>query len=195
MLLRGDRSILSLSHGWLTALHPEPHGTTLAAVRRFLLFDTAAAGEAGLFWDFASLPQRGPNGEARTEEEKRIFNRGLEVMGSFYASVTGTPVIQQRDIVLPPGAPTGVGAYNPTPYEGDGGRGWCIFEQGEAMTVLAHLAAAERQAAEMGKALPERFRKAQAARAKVYDIGGAAPMARERGGEDGAGEALLSEGP
>ena len=63
------------------------------------------------------------------------------------------------------------------------------------MTVLAHLAAAERQAAEMGKALPERFRKAQAARAKVYDIGGAAPMARERGGEDGAGEALLSEGP
>ena len=111
MLLRGDRSVLALSHGWLTALHPEPHGTTLAAVRRFLLFDTTAAGDAGLFWDFASLPQRGPNGEARTEEEKRIFNRGLEVM--FYASVTGTPVIQQRDIVLPPGAPTGVGAYNP----------------------------------------------------------------------------------
>ncbi|EOD21951.1 hypothetical protein EMIHUDRAFT_240710 [Emiliania huxleyi CCMP1516] len=163
MLLRGDRSILSLSHGWLTALHPDPHGTTLAAVRRFLLFDTAAAGEAGLFWDFASLPQRGPNGEARTEEEKRIFNRGLE----------------QRDMVLPPGALTGVGAYNPTPYEGDGGRGWCIFEQGTAMTVLAHLTAAERQAAEKGKALPERFRKAQAARAKVYDIGGAAPMARE----------------
>ena len=119
MLLRGDRSVLALSHGWLTALHPEPHGTTLAAVRRFLLFDTAAAGDVGLFWDFASLPQRGPNGEARTEEEKRIFNRGLEVMGSFYASVTGTPVIQQRDIVLPPGAPTGVGAYNPTPYEGE----------------------------------------------------------------------------
>ena len=37
MLLRGDRSVLALSHGWLTALHPEPHGTTLAAVRRFPL--------------------------------------------------------------------------------------------------------------------------------------------------------------
>ena len=62
------------------------------------------------------------------------------------------------------------------------------------MTVLAHLAAAERQAAEMGKALPERFRKAQAARAKVYDIGGAAPMARERGGEDGAQKLFFQRG-
>jgi len=36
MLERGDRSILALSYGWLTALHPDPRGTTLAAVRRFL---------------------------------------------------------------------------------------------------------------------------------------------------------------
>ena len=47
------------------------------------------------------------------------------------------------------------------------------------MTVLAHLTAAERQAREGGKALPERFRRAQAGRAKVYDIGGEAPVARE----------------
>ena len=102
-------------------------------------------------------------------------------MGNFYASVTGTSVIQQRSIDLPPGAITGFGPgeYNPTPYEGDGGRGWCIFEQGTAMTVLAHLTAAERQAREEGKALPERFRRAQASRAKVYDIGGEAPVARE----------------
>ena len=178
MLVRGDRSILALSYGWLTALHPDPHGTTLASVRRFLLSDTAA-NEAGLFWDFASLPQRGPNGEEKTEEDQLKFKRGLEVMGSFYASVTGTSVIQQRDIIIPPGAATGVGAYNPTPYEGDCGRGWCIFEQGTAMTVLAHLAAAERQATEKGKALPERFRRAQASRAKVYDIAGEAPVVRE----------------
>ena len=96
-------------------------------------------------------------------------------------SVTGTSVIQQRGIDLPPGATTGFGPgeYNPTPYEGEGGRGWCIFEQGTAMTVLAHLTAAERQAGEEGKALPERFRRAQASRAKVYDIGGEAPVARE----------------
>ena len=43
MLERGDRSILALSYGWLTALHPDPHGTTLAAVRRFLDADAAAS--------------------------------------------------------------------------------------------------------------------------------------------------------
>ena len=124
------------------------------------------------------MPQKGPNGEERTEEEKRIFKRGLDVMGSFYASVTGTAVLQQRDIAIPPGAAVGFGPgeYNETPYEG---RGWCIFEQGTAMTVLAHLTAAERQAAEEGKVLPERFRRAQASRAKVYEIGGEAPVARE----------------
>ena len=47
------------------------------------------------------------------------------------------------------------------------------------MTVLAHLTAAEGQAEEEGKALPKRFRRAQASRARVYDIGGAAPVARE----------------
>ena len=97
-------------------------------------------------------------------------------MGSFY--VTGTSVIQHRDIRIPPGATTGVGAYNATPYEGEGGRGWCIFEQGCAMTVLAHLKAAERQQEVKGKALPERFQRAQASRAKVYDIAGE-PVARE----------------
>lgn len=210
MLERGDRSILVLSYGWLTALHPDPHGTTLASVRRFLEADAATqaakrvsprsleqnplvrnapatsegaeASDVGLFWDFASLPQKGPNGEEKTEEEKSIFGRGLKVMGNFYASVTGTSVIQQRSINLPPGATTGFGPgeYNPTPYEGEGGRGWCIFEQGVAMTVLAHLTKARQQADARGSELPERFQRAEASRAKVYDISGAAaPVARE----------------
>ena len=68
MLERGDRSILALSYGWLTALHPDPHGTTLAAVRRFLDAD-AAASDTGLFWDFCSLPQKGPDGDDKTEAE------------------------------------------------------------------------------------------------------------------------------
>mmetsp|Transcript_44774 Transcript_44774/g.145479 ORF Transcript_44774/g.145479 Transcript_44774/m.145479 type:complete len:727 (+) Transcript_44774:1862-4042(+) len=180
MLERGDRSILALSYGWLTALHPDPHGTTLAAVRRFLDADPAAS-DTGLFWDFCSLPQKGPNGEEKTEEEKSIFGRGLKVMGNFYASVTGTSVIQQRNIDLPPGATTGFGPgeYNPTPYEGEGGRGWCIFEQGVAMTVLAHLTKARQEAEARGSALSERFQRAEASRAKVYDISGAAAVARE----------------
>ena len=103
-------------------------------------------------------------------------------MGNFYASVTGTSVIQQRSIDLPPGATTGFGPgeYNPTPYEGEGGRGWCIFEQGVAMTVLAHLTKARQQAEARGCELPERFQRAEASRAKVYDISGAAaPVARK----------------
>ncbi|EOD27499.1 hypothetical protein EMIHUDRAFT_366582, partial [Emiliania huxleyi CCMP1516] len=65
--------------------------------------------------------------------------------------------------------------YNERPYEN---RGWCLFEQGVAMTVAAHLAAAEAQAARAGKELPLRFRRAQELRAKVYDIGGPEPVAR-----------------
>ena len=164
-----------LSYGWLTALHPDPHGTTLAAVRRYL---ASGKGGVGIFWDYTSLPQKDEAGY-RSAADTTIFQHGLGVMGSLYASITGTSVLQQRDIVLPPGAATGEGGYNPTPYDGDEGRGWCIFEQGVSMTVLAHLTAAERQAEEKGRALPQRFQRAQAARAKVYDIGGVAPVARE----------------
>jgi hypothetical protein len=91
-------------------------------------------------------------------------------MGACYASIVGTAVLQQRKVELPPGAATGVGAYNSTPYEGEGGRGWCIFEQGVCMTVLAHLTMAERRAAEQSVALPERLVRAQASRPKVIDI-------------------------
>ena len=84
MLKRGDRSILALSHGWLTALHPDPHGTTLAAVRRYLEAD-AAASSTGL-WDFVSLPQKGPNGEARSDKDAAMFKSVLDegIMGNFY---------------------------------------------------------------------------------------------------------------
>ena len=58
MLKRGDRSILALSHGWLTALHPDPHGTTLAAVRRYLEAD-AAASSTGLL-GLCEPPSKGP---------------------------------------------------------------------------------------------------------------------------------------
>jgi hypothetical protein len=50
LLDRGDRSVLALTYRWLTADHPEPYGTTLAAVRSFLL--TAQGADAcGLFWE------------------------------------------------------------------------------------------------------------------------------------------------
>ncbi|EOD23090.1 hypothetical protein EMIHUDRAFT_195665 [Emiliania huxleyi CCMP1516] len=182
LLEAGDRSVLSLSYGWLTPLHPDPHGTTLAAVRRYL---ASGAGGVGLFWDFAALPQKDEAGH-RSLADVAIFARGIEVMGSLYASITGTAVLQQRQVVVPAvqsNRPEDIQRqwlqrqmdYNERPYEN---RGWCLFEQGVAMTVAAHLAAAEAQAARAGKELPLRFRRAQEFRAKVYDIGGPEPVVR-----------------
>ena len=36
LLRRGDRSMISLSHGWLTADHPDPAGETLATLKQHL---------------------------------------------------------------------------------------------------------------------------------------------------------------
>ena len=159
------------SHGWLTREHPDPHGTTLAAVRRHLREHPDAI-HCGLFWDFASLPQKGEDGTDRTAAEKEAFGRGLDCMAVCYASITGTAVLVYKDIVIPDGATSD---YNRTPYDGKGGRGWCIFEQGVSMTAAATLSAAVREAT----ALPERFARAQASRPKVIDIGGGASVPRE----------------
>lgn len=64
---------------------------------------------------------------------------GLGVMGSLYASLTGTTVLQQRSI---PSKPPSILAdddpmlWNSRPYEE---RGWCIFEGGVAAVAEAHV--------------------------------------------------------
>ena len=95
---RADRSILALSYRWLTAAHPDPHGTALSAVRRFLRSDEADLSKCALFWDFTSLPQKDTAGGPRTAEETGIFKRGLQGMGYFYASMCGTAIVQLKDI-------------------------------------------------------------------------------------------------
>ena len=50
LLDRGDRSILALTYRWLTAAHPDPFGSALAAVRRFLE-STEDVVDCGLFWE------------------------------------------------------------------------------------------------------------------------------------------------
>ena len=52
LLDRGDRSVLALSYRWLTGLHPEPLGTTVAAVRRYLRSKPSTMG-CGLFLECA----------------------------------------------------------------------------------------------------------------------------------------------
>jgi len=97
LLESGERSVLVLSYAWQIAAHPDPMGTTLSTVRRFLAA-TPEARECGLFWDYASLPQK-----PRSEIEDEHFKAGLKVMGSLYASVTGTAVLQVKD--MPPRPP------------------------------------------------------------------------------------------
>jgi hypothetical protein len=94
---RADRSILALSYRWLTAAHPDPLGTALEAVRRFLSSEAELC-KCALFWDFASLPQKDTAGGPRTDEETVIFTRGLKGMGYFYASICCTAIVQLKDI-------------------------------------------------------------------------------------------------
>ena len=57
--------------------------------------------------------------------------------------------------------------YNSRMYDGVEGRGWTTFEQGAGMTVVAHLAVAERTGQ-----LSKSFERAQKSRPKVIDISG-----------------------
>ena len=70
--------MIALSYRWLTGLHPDPTGTTLAAIRRYLDAHRVQTAGCGLFWDYASLPQKGINGEERTADEKAVSTRGLQ---------------------------------------------------------------------------------------------------------------------
>ena len=57
--------------------------------------------------------------------------------------------------------------YNERAYDGAGGRGWSINEQGASSAVVAHLTFAKSQSS---KALPERLARAQSSRPKVIEL-------------------------
>jgi len=116
MLRRDDRSVLVLSHAWQTPFHPDPHGTTLAAMRSYL--DTVGdADGCGLFWDFLSIHQKRNAEYGRTEDEAAAFRRGLDVMTFLYASLTSTTVLLQTEV--PP---------RPQQYEGQL-TVWNVFDE------------------------------------------------------------------
>ena len=107
-------------HGWHSASDPDPTGSTDRAVRDYLASIGQEAKELALFCDFACLPQ-----PPRSADEQAMFDRGLLAMGSFYASLTGTTVLQRkiipdrppefdgRIIVFPP--PGGLTEHQKTP--------------------------------------------------------------------------------
>ena len=80
---QGSRSVLVLSYCFATGPHPDPSGHTLQMVRKYLNGDPTTKG-CGLFWDYAARPQ-----PEQTDDEVEMGNKALQVMSSFYASVTG----------------------------------------------------------------------------------------------------------
>jgi hypothetical protein len=101
---------------------PDPFGSTLVAVRRFLA-GLDDAHECALFWEyvhppwaqglsyrrcsesvwmplprsFVSVAQKNAHGE-RTTEELAVFKSALPVMNRCYASICGTAVVQLKDV-------------------------------------------------------------------------------------------------
>lgn len=96
LLKKSKRKIGVLTYGWNTPGDPDPTGTYLAAVCRFLLSGMGEHVEA-LFWDYASLPQ-----SPRTVAEESIFEDALECMGGLYASALGTTVLRHASVPARP---------------------------------------------------------------------------------------------
>uniref|UniRef100_A0A7S2JI37 RRM domain-containing protein n=2 Tax=Haptolina brevifila TaxID=156173 RepID=A0A7S2JI37_9EUKA len=94
----GTRSVLVLSHPWQTFLHPDPYGSTLSCVRRYLAsLDNPAA--CGLFWDVLCLPHMSPHSGDRFNRHASTLADVTKTMVMLYASITGTSVLQIRDVI------------------------------------------------------------------------------------------------
>ena len=106
LVRRGDRSIGTLTYGWLMSGDPDPAGSRIRVLRRALKRLNIKA----LFWDFGSLYQA-----PRTQEQKVSFEIALKggAMNQLYASILATTVLQIEEIP-------------PRPVEFDGVV--CLFE-------------------------------------------------------------------
>jgi hypothetical protein len=93
LVRRGDRSIGTLTYGWLSPGDPDPDGSRIRVLRRALM-GMAIRIEA-LFWDFGSLYQA-----PRTPEQSASFKLALEggAMNQLYASILATTVLQIEEI-------------------------------------------------------------------------------------------------
>lgn len=176
-----DGQVFVVSHAWRTPFHPDPDGSSLDAILKFLA-EPIAGGleESALFWDFLSLPQKGivpavpregahdadaePTVVKRTDDEAAAFQRALKVMGNLYGSMWATCVLRLKHV--PPRPDGFVGTYNEMPYDQ---RGWPTFE---------------RFAAELAEALRRELHSVTIAQddlePKLIDIGGGSAPATVR---------------
>jgi hypothetical protein len=98
LLMRGNRSIIALSHCWLTKDHPDPRGEKVRVVQEYLQRMRRSGQlpeDAAVFWDYGSLPQKPPGG-SRSADDERTFQTALAIMAYVYASPLGTSVLQLR---------------------------------------------------------------------------------------------------
>ena len=105
LLLRGQRRLLVLTYGLGALEEPDPIGTVLAHVLRFLEWlcynhnvREAEQHSYGVLWDYASLHQK-----PRDTAEGQAFGQALKVMADLYASPFGSCVMQHR--LMPPRRP------------------------------------------------------------------------------------------
>jgi len=99
------RSVFVLSYGWLNKASPDPFGVRVSQVVGFfeqLEQEGNLPRVAGLFWDYASMPQM-----PRTDAEDQLFFQALGLIDKLYASALGTTVIQLKAIPPLPASEAG----------------------------------------------------------------------------------------
>jgi len=98
---RRRRDVHVLSYGWRTPGQPDPDGSTLAHVFQHLSSRAATqqtnAENRLLFIDWSSLPQKDTLGR-RSPQDGEKFGRALDQMGSLYASLAATAVLQLQNV-------------------------------------------------------------------------------------------------
>lgn len=135
-LLENKLSLVVISYPWLSAHHPDPSGFHFRIIRRYLAKHNARTRvwdpdkslqwsgsykghDFGVFWDFAALPQKGPDGK-RSAKEQETFTRGLGAMALLYGSRNTVVLLQTAMPEVPPSLSTNLRPYRE--------RGWCLFE-------------------------------------------------------------------
>ena len=113
------RTTYVVSHAWLTAAHPDPQGVQLdslvcelAKCNWWKFWKRIIGCHDVVFFDYASLPQNGPNGQKRNDEEKELFNMALKGMNILHSH-------SSFQVLVIPDVPEG------RQYKD---RGWCYTE-------------------------------------------------------------------
>ena len=158
--LLGTRYVVS--HVWITSEHPDPDCVQLKALlreitkcNRWKFWKLFTGSYDVVFFDFASLPQNGPRGAKRNDEEERLFKKARAGMNLLH----GQHLFRVLIILDTPSPQPGNGAEC-RPYEK---RGWCYTELAISTacgTVVNHSSSDVRQLIKQEKmpVLPEKFR-------------------------------------